>query len=331
MTPEEKLLALIQQDKRQADNAAKPVASVQPVAPVQAPAPPPAAPRPVVSVPASPVTATQAARKEQAVTPEVKPAVVTEPVVAPKLKLAETSVAKPVEPQVTSQESRSKIQSTEAKKQTPATPVPASKPVPSVPQMPVPPPAPEVVIREAVSTPVVSATIPFTGATSSSGLSLTLLNRALGLVVLVLTVLVFWRIGAIQPGIAAAIDRQVQGAGSMTMPPLSITEEANPLLDAYLEKVGSRNLFVPVATTAKGGVAAAPAESAGAIKDLKLMAISLDSSDASESTAIIKNKADSKTYFVKPGQTVGSTDYVLDRVTSDRAILKLRKQEFELK
>ena len=47
--------------------------------------------------------------------------------------------------------------------------------------------------------------------------------------------------------------------------------------------------------------------------------------------AIIRGKADSKTYFVKLGQTVGDTDYVLDRVLPDRIILKQRKQEYELK
>ena len=145
---------------------------------------------------------------------------------------------------------------------------------------------------------------------------------------ILLIALVALRIGAIRPGIAEALEKQVSGAGNRPLKPLVISEETVPALDAYLDKVSVRNLFIPKVAAKEGG---ATPEPVGSPKDLKLVAISIDSSVVSESIAIIKNKGDSKTYFVKSGQTIGSTEYVLDKVFSDHVIIKLRKQEFELK
>jgi type II secretory pathway component PulC len=64
---------------------------------------------------------------------------------------------------------------------------------------------------------------------------------------------------------------------------------------------------------------------------LKLVGISMDTAVPEESLAIIRNKVDSKTYFVKVGESVGDTGIILARVLADRVILKSQKQELELK
>ncbi len=307
MTPEEKLLALIQQDKRHADgavpqnNVQKPseapsaapvVGPVVPVAPVPAPgsgglgsAKPAPAPQAVAPVPAL---------------PPVQAAVNPPGPAEKKLKLAEVQESVPTKP-------------------VPATPVP---------EAPRPVPAP---VQEPVKTPTVDVAggASFVSLSSSRGVPLVLLNRILGAVVLLLIALVCFRMGAIRPGIAEALEQQVSGAGNLPIRTTRVSEDAIPPVETYLEKTSQRNIFAPKLASKDGG--SAPIEAAGSPKDLKLVAVSMDSSAASESMAIIKNKADSKTYFVKSGQTVGSTDYVLDKVFSDHVVIKLRKQEFELK
>lgn len=157
-----------------------------------------------------------------------------------------------------------------------------------------------------------------------------LLNRVLAAVVLLLVALMFYQIGAIRPGIAVALERQVTGAGSRPIHPLVVAQEPLPAVDAYLDKIAARNIFT-ARSQAKPEPGSPRPEATGAPKDLKLVAVSLDASSPAESMAIIRNKAEAKTYFVKPGQSVGSSDYVLDRVYGDHAVVKLRSQEFELK
>jgi hypothetical protein len=149
------------------------------------------------------------------------------------------------------------------------------------------------------------------------------------LVVLGLVVVIFYAVMSIKPGIAKEVERQIEGAGSLSLTPQMIVEESVPALEFYLDKVSARNPFVAKVVTGPSGAVAS--EKAGAPKDLKLIAVSLDAAAPADSMAIIKSKTDSKTYFVKLGQTVGDTDYVLDKVLADRIVLKQRKQEYELK
>ena len=158
---------------------------------------------------------------------------------------------------------------------------------------------------------------------------LTMLNRVMTVLIVGLIAVVFYGIMSIRPGIAQELSRQIEGAGSLAVVPQTIVEEEVPALDVYLEKVGSRSLFAAKGIARSGG--SVVMEKAGAPKDFSLVAVSLDSSSPTDSMAIIKNKTDSKTYFVKLGQTVGSTDYVLERVLTDRIVLKQNKMEFELK
>ena len=318
MTPEEKLLALIQQDKRQAEGAAaKPVAPVSPEAsPVLAPQPVAVAPTPAPSVP--PV--------ERIAPPPASDSKKTSvPVAIPgdkKLKLADPVMPKPVDPVVEKTGSPAPVPVVTA-----PLPVAVSK-EPALPASSTPAPAVIPQAQEALQEEPVSSVV-LDGRGISSGSRLVLINRALGGLVLALVVLVFYRVGAIQPEISKSIDKQISGAGSMSVAPLVITEQAAPQLETYLDKVGARNIFQAKVTTKEG--VPVTVEATGAPKDLKLVAISMDSASEDESVAIIKNKADSKTYFVKLGQTVGSTEYVLSKIHADRVVLKQRKQEYELK
>lgn len=329
MTPEEKLLALIQQDKRQAEGGAKaattaPAPSVAPIAAPSGPpepvTPPPkpkpapeVAPSPVQPVQSAPVSAKSVPVETAAVPPEKKLKLV-EPKADPVPKGAATMEVKETKGEIRSPKSEvsePQGESREAKgdRPTEAGPVAAAR----------------------VSTsPVDPNTLAGPAFRPGGGSGVLLLNRILGVVVLVLVGVVFYSVASIRPGIAKALERQISGAGSLSVTPAVITNEGAISVEACLDKVSGRNIFV-VKAKEQGGGAAAKAESAGAPKELKLVAVSMDSASPADSMAIIRSKSDSKTYFVKTGQTVGDTDYVLDRVLVDRVVLKLRKQEFELK
>lgn len=286
MTPEEKLLALIQQDKRQTPVEPKPHTPV-----AVAPAPSPPAPAPAPAAPVAPKPAPVPAPVPAAVPVASVPSPATSAPgkeAAPRLKLAE-----PVLPLAVATSSPEEL------------------------------PPVDKAGSAAVAAPA------FVSLSTSRSTGLLLLNRGLGVVVLVLIALVFYSVGAINPGIAEALERQVIGAGSLSMTPTVFPQEAPPALDSFLEKVKDRNAFVAKAQT-KGEGDARP-EATGAPKDLKLVAVSMDSSSAEESMAIIRNKADAKTYFVKIGQTVGPTDYVLERIFNDHVVVKLQKQLFDVK
>jgi type II secretory pathway component PulC len=130
--------------------------------------------------------------------------------------------------------------------------------------------------------------------------------------------------------VAAEIQKQIQVAGEMPMGSSVAANEAVPTLDSLIDKVGGRNIFGVLTKGGGGGDTNIPPDKVEKSSDLKLMGISLDSAEPGESIAIIKNKPDSKTYFVKIGQAVGDTGYTLQRVLPDRVVLKGRKQELEL-
>jgi type II secretory pathway component PulC len=158
---------------------------------------------------------------------------------------------------------------------------------------------------------------------------LVMVNRALAVVVLVLVVFVFYSVASIRPGIAEDLRRQVEGAGSVSVSVATLVSEAVPEVGTYLGRLGSRNLFVP--RSAAGGATNVVTEAAVPGKDLMLLGVSVEPSAEAESMAIIKNKADQKTFFVKPGEPVGDTGLTLEKVLADRVILKRQKQAFELK
>lgn len=302
MTPEEKLLALIQQDKRRAESGSQTGSAVAPpAAPAAAPVPVPAA----------------APAKVAAVAP-APPVVAAAPVAAPP----PAAVTPPARAVPKESEARLKL----------ADPQPA-KVVPKAPEaVPVPAPAGDAVGEPA---PVSQAKEPSRGpaiparAMSPRGFSLLLLNKILAGIVLVLAAFLFYRIGAIRPEINLSIERLITTAGTLPVRPTAAVQEKTVSADALLEKANARNAFVPRTQSKTPG--APHVEPNGSPKDFKLMAVSIDAAAEAESVAIIRNKTDSKTYYVKPGQTIGSTEYVLDRVYGDHVVVKLRKQEFDLK
>ena len=295
MTPEEKLLALIQQDKKRAEQASPPT-----VAPPSSPAPAPVQEPPKAVVQESPRVAPPpppAARKPAPPPPPAEAPVAPPPPSPPKLKLAE----------------RKDEETAEA----PA-PEPDTKTAPVEDK-----PAPGPRSKPATGTSLV-ASMPL------RAMGLVHLNRALSVVVVLLIACVVYSIGSIRPENDDALERQVTNAGRVPIPVLAVPEDTESPLETYLEKVSTRNIFMlKVASGAPGG--ARTDTTASGIKDLKLMAVSIDSATPDESTAIIRNKVESKTYFVKPGQAVGTSEYVVDKVLGDRVVLKFRKQELELR
>lgn len=174
--------------------------------------------------------------------------------------------------------------------------------------------------------PVISA--PLYPAFRDSGV--VVLNRILGGVVLVLGVMVFYSVAGMQRSIDVDVQRQVNGAGVMAVTSLSVPDDPVPPVDFFLEKVGVRDFFVPKLASKEKSGSVTP-EPTGMAKDLTLVAVSMDSAAESDSMAIIKNKSNSKTYFVKVGESVGDTGFVLEKVLVDRIVLEQRKQKFELK
>ena len=283
MTPEEKLLALIQQDKKQPEAA--PAAAKA----TETPAPAAQAPKPVAAVP--PV-------EESVKAPEPASA-------EKKLKLAAAAPA-PVEPKAVA---------------APAVPAPAVSPAPPTPaaaggsEPPAPPSvaAPGKSVRAAVRT---------------GGLQgLVFANRVLAAVVLVLLVGVAYSIASIRSDNAERVVELRDGAGVQPVGVAVVNRESPPPVEAFLDKIAVRDLFQSSGNAVTSSVSVAQ----GQVSDLKLVGVSIDSASDVESMAIIRNKADSKTYFVKTGQAVGETGYTLGRVLADRAILKIRKQEIELR
>ena len=216
-------------------------------------------------------------------------------------------------------------------------PVPVVVPTPVIVEKPAVVPAPAIASAKAAALPITPQRegIPpventFAFVQKGAGSRLTFLNRVLAAVVLALLAIVVYSIASIRPGIGKALDRQISGAGSLSLAPQVVIEEKVPRLEMYLEKISVRDILAEFVVPKPGEVVAKP-EIAGAPKDLKLVAVSVDSASAEDSMAIIKSKADSKTYFVKAGQTVGDTEYVLEKVLADRVVLKLKKQQYELK
>ena len=318
MTPEEKLLALIQQDKRHVENVAQPPAGSVPQA----------AREPVAEM----IKAEPKTLRKETVAERPEPEAPVMPAVSKPIPAPAPSVVPPAsQPLSPAPESPSKTPPAVVKLKLVATPEvktpkPEARPAQSdagkgVATLPSPSPVPS---------SGMAGSFVFSGPSSFGGLSMIHLNRVLGVVVIVLIAIVFYSVGGIQMAIDDSLERQVSGAGRVPMSALAVPEGDVQSLDAYLDKVGARNIFM-LKTAASKDAGGGKSEPVSGIKELKLTAVSIDSSSPGESTAIIRNKTDSKTYFVKPGQSVGSTEYVLEQVFGDHVVLKSRKQEIELR
>lgn len=317
MTPEEKLLALIQQEKRQGTAAVPAVVQNQEVrsqeseSRIQNPETKVPEPVSVTPVPAKPVVAPAPAAVAVPVKPV--PVVAAAPVPVPPVE-KKLKVAPPAAPAELVAGPRVDKLPSESPKVAPSSAIEPSAAA-QVGQL----------NNQATDNNAVS------GVVVSGGMSgMTLLNRVLAVVVLALLVLVVYSVASSRSVVGEAIARQVSGAGSLSVHPQVVLEDQVPKLELYLEKINARDILAEYVVKKPGDPVGQP-EVEGAPKDLKLVAVSVDSASDGDSMAIIKSKADSKTYFVKQGQTVGGTDYVLDKVLADRVVLKLRKKQYELK
>jgi hypothetical protein len=190
-----------------------------------------------------------------------------------------------------------------------------------------PPEAAEPVASEPVAVgALVEYRKPILRPSRSSGL--VLFNKVLAGVVLVLLVVVVYSVASIRTDVAAGWKQLEAGVEAPTAMPSAVLAEVLPPVESFIEKVTVRNVFLPKGTVS---TAATPAALTGKVADLKLMGVSIDNSASDQSMAIIRNKAESKTYFVDRGQTVGDTGYTLEKVLPDHVVLKMGRQEIILK
>lgn len=333
LTPEEKLLALIQQDKRP-----DPVPSAERHAEPPPASPAPVQPPPAVATPAAAAipSGTAPARSTEGGTPSPVP--VPASVVAPSVAVPAAPVAavsgrsggglerQPGTPVAVAVEPSPKLKLAAS----PLPPAPKSQPAVS-PAPPAPVPGPVATEKVAVppatpmARPVPSAPPKVARGAINTRMNWPILNRALMLVVLVLLVAVVYSVASIQSDIDKAMVRQVNEAGSLTVQPAGL-DVVTPLpFDEYLKKVSGRDIF-RLAEASGSASNAAPVQA-----EFKLVGVSLDGRDAKKSMAILKSKASSQTFFVTVGDAVGNTGFTLDRVSADRAILKKQKQEIEVR
>lgn len=307
MTPEEKLLALIQQEKAPATPAAEPPKVTPPVEPI-----PIASTVKVAAGEKAPVLE-EGISKKNASLPEVKPKLpahqrevkVADPLpvnAEKKLKLS-TPAPVPAEPALVRAPLRAEVAASGVGQET----------------------VPDVSVSQ-VAVPVKGYRLPIFRPGQLSGL--VLFNRVLAGVVLVLLVVVVYSVASIRADVDSEGVRLESGAGALPIVTATIFKESLPSVDTFLEKVAVRDVFQPKEAAAATATASVLQ---GKVADLKLLGVSMDSAAAEESMAIIRNKAESRTYFVKKGQLVGDTGYTLERVLSDHAVLKKGKQEIELK
>lgn len=336
MTPEEKLLALIQQDKRQAANVTPQEKLLALIEDDKRKGPEPA------PLPAKEVTPEKSQPAPVAVTPAVQP--VKEPA---KEKSAPIEITPPApgkkpalvvapvtQPQKRAEEPTPNVPKDGSRKNPePVTPAPVSAGIVAAqdPKKTEEEPSLDLTAKSrapegagaSLPKPIIFPTIRVSG--------VTITNRVLGVLVVLLIVAVFYSVAGTERSINAEIQKQLKGAGEMSVAQVAVSEEPLPSVEDLVTKVSKRNYFAPVTFEKGSAGVGAPVVVAGALKDLKLVAVSMDAATPSESMGIVKNKADSKTYFVKVGESVGDTGYVLVKVLTDRLVLKQGKQEVELK
>ena len=162
----------------------------------------------------------------------------------------------------------------------------------------------------------------------SGGLGLRGVNRILLAAVLAGIVVVAYDLWADRP-VAPAMGES-DSAVVETFP----QPEPVPTLAQLMAKVGDRNLFdVPDAPAPKPDQERRTDKTAApeAAKNFKLMGVSLDERQPAESMALIRDQATGNTYFLKVGQRVADSDFVLGSIRSESVTLKTQKGELELR
>ena len=306
LTPEEKLLRVIQQT-RAADESAEPAA---PQAKAEPAAPPAQKPKPAASP--SPQKPPLVERAEPAsATPEPK----TPPSPGPARPALKTVKA----PSAASPAAAA-----------PSSAPPAREPAPPRAAAEVKAPQPEALPAAPVAGPSVGGepsrrkwfSADSWKGVHAAGVTVDSTIRFLGVIILVLLLLVVYDALSVKPELAAA----VPGIGEQASP--TVTESAVPTLPPLDQYLGKRNPFQPLASSVivQEGTNR-PAE----IKDYNLLGVSWDPANAGGSEALVRDLKKKVTYFLKEGQPVGETDFVVGKIQRDKVVLKQKGKEWDLR
>ena len=141
-------------------------------------------------------------------------------------------------------------------------------------------------------------------------------------VLIVLTVLsaLFVRMPAVPKAAVAAVDESLNagtGDPSPVMPPL----------DQVAQLFAQRNMFMPISSPGPSTNQAATVPPV----QLKWMGSTWEPGDESGYAAILKDETSKGVYFVKAGEAVGDTGTTVVKVDRDRVTLKREGKEWELK
>lgn len=319
LSPEEKLLQVIQKGKAADGESVKPAPPPQPP-PRQPAAPPPpilkavpqpAAPPPQASTPAVSPPGPSAPQPVVAVKAQPAPAIASSaPVAESDRKL---KVVAPPPPAVKSDAIPA------AKEATPASPT-------ELPQVPATATASDSIIVPGPDVPAQTGLGQLLGG-GGKKITIAMVNRYLFLIVLVLMGVVIYDLLLARTGGATA--EPVGGIVNKT--PLAAWKviPLNPV-NVYTEQFAKRDIWKQPGEEKPGEGKKDADKKAVPQSSFKLVALSIDRGAPAESMAIISDQASAKTYFVKGGQPLGETGYVLEKLFDDRVILKSRKGELNL-
>lgn len=107
-------------------------------------------------------------------------------------------------------------------------------------------------------------------------------------------------------------------------PPERVTEEVRPFLH-YLEAVGRRNIFSPITLKETEEPEVDKKQLQELAKDLSLVGISWDNA---KPVAMIEDKKDNRTYFLREGEMINK--FKIDKILKDKVILRYEGQMIEL-
>lgn len=109
--------------------------------------------------------------------------------------------------------------------------------------------------------------------------------------------------------------------------------ESLPPLDTLMQKIGDRNLFTlpPKLADNKTDKPDKFTKVEKPTANFKLMGVSLDSKQPEESMAIIREQTSGNTYFLKTGQRLADSDFMLGPIRAESVILKTQRGELELR
>ncbi len=296
LTPEEKLLKVIQQSRGRDDKEPKPgEASVpSPAASASASSPAPAKPVTPSPAPTPPRPPVQPA-------PAEKPAAVPKEAPTPAASDRKLKIATP--PPAAAESKAAAALAPHADGTEPAAGGPAA------------PPAPQASVAVQRALRLVAA--------AAERLSIVKVNRVLAAVILILLALTVYQVGFARPAVLldVAIAPAVEPSPGGAPPAVSI-----PPLDEY---ASLRNPFAP--RGAKPSTSTNTPIHVASATDFKLIGVSWDPASPDESEAILRSESRRQTYFVRQGQSIADADVSVIKVERERVLLRQSGKEIEVK